>query len=153
MFTRFLKMCGRPFTTIIVKITNASFACEYFLKYLYNIDVIILVKPGKLQKVKQISGVYRLIVLLNMIDKVIETAICRHLSDTMEEYGLFFEGQIDNKVARSIELTIRIVIKAIYTVWQCGVMVSLLEFDIKGAFDTINYIRLLDTLRNKGFLI
>jgi hypothetical protein len=30
---------------------------------------------------------------------------------------------------------------------EYGVITSLLQLDIKGAFDTINYIRLLDTLR------
>ncbi len=109
-------MCGRPFATIIVKITNTSFVYEYFLKCLYNADIIVFAKPGKSQKAKQILGIYRLIVLLNTIGKIIKTAIYRYFSDIMEEYGLLSKGQIDNRVARSIELIIRIVIKAIYIV-------------------------------------
>ncbi len=61
-----------------------------------------------------------------MIDKVMEIAIYRCLSDIIEEYRLFLEEQMDNRVARSIELAIRIVIKAVYTTWQCNVMMSLL---------------------------
>ena len=37
--------------------------------------------------------------------------------------------------------------------WDQGAMASLLQLDIKGAFDTVNYTRLLDTLRSQGFPI
>lgn len=133
-------MYNRPLTTIIAKITNTSFVYEYFLKHLHNIDIIILAKPGKSQKAKQTLGAYRPIALLSIIGKVIETAICRRLSDMAEEYGLLPEGQMGNKVTKSTELTIRVVIKAIYTVWQCSTVVSLLQLDIKGAFNTVNHI-------------
>ncbi len=114
--TGFLKMCGRSLATIIAKITNISFVCEYFLKHLYNADVIILAKSGKSQKAKQTPGVYKLIILLSMIGKVIEITIYRRLSDMAEEYKLLFEGQMNNRVARSIELAIRVVIEVIYMV-------------------------------------
>ncbi len=91
LFIGFLKMYGRPLATIITKITNASFVYEYFLKCLYNVDVIILVKPGKSQKAKQTPEIYRPIALLNTIDKVMETAICKYLSDIIEEYRLLPE--------------------------------------------------------------
>ncbi len=119
-------MCDRSLTTIIVKITNASFVYEYFLKCLYNADIIILAKSGKSQKAKQTLRTYKPIALLSMIDKVIETAIYRHLSDMAEEYGLFPEGQMDNRVAKSIELAIRVVTEAIYIAWQHSMMMSLL---------------------------
>ncbi len=153
LFIGFLKIYDRPFTTIIVKITNTSFVCKYFPKHLYNTDVIILIKPGKSQKTKQTPGTYRPIALLSMIGKVMETAIYRRLSDMAKEYGLLLEGQMGNRIARSIELAIRVVIEAIYTAWQCGMVVSLLQLDIKGTFDTVNHIRLLDILKNKGFPI
>ncbi len=138
--TEFLKMCDRPLAIIIAKITNANFVYKYFPKCLCNVDVIILVKPSKLQKAKQTLGVYRPIVLLSTIDKVMKIAIYRHLSDAMKEYRLLPEGQMGNRVAKSTELAIRVVIEAIYTAWQCGMVMSLLQFDIKGVFDTVNHI-------------
>ncbi len=115
LFIGFLKIYGRFLVTIIVKITNISFIYKYFLKCLHNADIIIFIKSGKSQKTKQIPGIYRLIALLNIINKVIEIMIYKHLSDIMEEYGFFSEGQMDNRIARSIELAIRVVIEAIYT--------------------------------------
>ncbi len=52
--------------------------------------------------------------MLNMIGKVIETAIYRHFSDMVEEYGLLPEGQMGNRIIKSIELAIRVIIEAIY---------------------------------------
>ncbi len=91
--------------------------------------------------------------MLNTIDKVMETAIYRHLSNTVEEYGLLSERQMGNRVTKSIELVIKVVIKAIYTVWQHNMVASLLQFDIKRTFDIVNHIRFLDTLKNKEFPI
>jgi retron-type reverse transcriptase len=39
----------------------------------------------------------------------------------------------------------------VYTAWKHGATTSLLQLDIKGAFDTVNHIRLLDTLRQAGY--
>ncbi len=133
-------MYGRPLVTIIVKITNISFICEYFPKCLYSVDIIILTKPGKSQKTKQILRIYKSIVLLNTINKIMEIAIYRYLLDMAEEYRLLLKGQMGNRVARSIELTIRVVIKTVYMVWQYNAVMSLLQLDIKGAFDTVNHI-------------
>src|SRR5208337_621402 len=41
----------------------------------------------------------------------------------------------------------------VYTAWGHGAAASLLQLDIKGAFDAVNHTRLLDTLRGKGFPI
>ena len=43
------------------------------------------------------------------------------------------------------------VTKAVHTAWSRGAIATLLQLDIKGAFDRVNHIRLLDTLREKGF--
>ncbi len=65
---------------------------------------------------KQILGIYKLIILLNIINKIIETTIYRCFLDIIEKYRFFSEKQIDNKIIRLIELTIRIVIEMIYMI-------------------------------------
>ena len=56
-----------------------------------------------------------------------------------------------NRKECSIKLAIRVVTDAVFIVWANKVVASLLQLDIKGAFNTVNYIRLLDTLQEKGF--
>ena len=56
-----------------------------------------------------------------------------------------------NRKERSTELAIWVVTDAVFTAWANKAVASLLQLDIKGAFDTVNYIRLLDILQEKGF--
>ena len=56
-----------------------------------------------------------------------------------------------NRKECSTELAIRVVTNAVFIVWANKVVASLLQLDIKGAFNMVNYIRLLDILQEKGF--
>ena len=56
-----------------------------------------------------------------------------------------------NRKECSTELAIWVVTDAVFIVWANKVVASLLQLDIKGAFNIVNYIRLLDILREKGF--
>ena len=82
--------------------------------------------------------------------KAIETVIGTRLAKAAEEQHLLPEGQMGNRKNRNTELAIRMVTEAVYTAWKRHAVASLLQLDIKGAFDIVNYIRLLDTMRSKG---
>ena len=144
--TGFLKACGYPLAAILAEITNASFALEYYSKRFYAGGVVVRVKPGKMMAQKYTLGGWRLITLLSALGKVIETAIGKRIAEAVETHRLLPEGQMGNRKERSTELAIRVVTNAVFTVWANKVVASLLQLDIKGAFDTVNYIRLLDTL-------
>lgn len=149
--TGFLKACGPPLAEILTRLANASFALEYFPRRFRSAGVVVLRKPGKTIKQQQTPGGWRPIALLSTIGKVIETAIGRRIAEAAEEHRLLPDGQMGNRKERSTELAIRMVTDAVYTAWQYGAVASLLQLDIKGAFDTVNHIRLLDTLRKKGY--
>ena len=149
--TGFLKACGRPLAEILAKITNASFALEYYPRRFRAAGVVVLAKPGKTIAQKQTPGGWRPIALLSAVGKVIEAVIGRRIADAAEEHGLLPEGQMGNRRERSTELAIRMVTDSVYTAWLKKAITSLLQLDIKGAFDTVNHIRLLDTMRRKRF--
>jgi retron-type reverse transcriptase len=100
---------------------------------------------------KRTPGGWRPITLLSAVGKVIETAIGRRIADAAESHQLLPEGQMGNRRERSTELAIRMVTDTVYTAWLHQMITSLLQLDIKGAFDTVNHIRLLDTMRRKRF--
>jgi Reverse transcriptase (RNA-dependent DNA polymerase)/Endonuclease-reverse transcriptase len=147
----FLKACGRPLSTILAAITQASFDLEYFPKRFRSAGVVVLKKPGKTLRQQQTAGGWRPISLLSAIGKLIEGVIGSRIADAAESQGLLPEGQTGNRKGRSTELAIRLVTEAVRTAWSCGAVASLLQLDIKGAFDTVNHTRLLDTLRRQGF--
>ena len=131
--------------------TNANFVLEHYPRCFRHVDTIVLPKPGKSAKTLRTPGSYRPIALINSIGKVIEIAIIQKIAQIAEAYQLLLEGQIGNRPEKSTKLAIKMITEAIYTTWRHRATASLLQLDIKEAFDTVNHIKLLDTLRQKGF--
>ena len=113
--------------------------------------VVVLAKPGKTIAQKRTPGGWRPITLLSALGKVIETAIGRRITEAAEAYQLLPKGQMGNRKEWSTELAIWVVTDAVYTAWSGRAIASLLQLDIKGAFDIVNYTRLLDIMRRKNF--
>jgi hypothetical protein len=69
----------------------------------------------------------------------------------VEEYHLLPKTQMGGRKNRSIEIALELLIKQIRIIWTSKKHVAtLLSIDILGAFDIVNYIRLLEILRKKG---
>jgi Reverse transcriptase (RNA-dependent DNA polymerase)/Endonuclease-reverse transcriptase len=151
--TGFLRACGKPLAEIIATTANACLKLEYFPERFRCAEVVVLAKPGKTGKIVHTPGAYRPIALLSTIGKVIEKIMGDRIAAAAEKHNLLPQGQMGNRPGRSTELAIRMVTDAAYTAWKHGATTSLLQLDIKGAFDTVNHIRLLDTLRKAGFPI
>ena len=111
----------------------------------------VLQKPGKSAQVYQTVGGWRPISLLCTMGKAMEAVIGAWIAKAAEERHLLPEGQMGTCKNRGIEHAIRIVTEAVYTAWRHRAVTSLLQLDIKGAFDTVNHIRLLDMMRSKGY--
>ena len=90
---------------------------------------------------------YRPISLLNILGKAIETIVSCYITDTTEIHGLLPETQIGNRPYRSMELVVKLTIDATYIAWKHNTIISLLQLDIQGAFDTVNHMQLLFTLQ------
>jgi hypothetical protein len=147
----FLRACGKPLAKIIAAITAACLALEYFPRRFRCAEVVVLAKAGKTGKIVHTPGAYRPVALLCAIGKVMEKTMSERIAAAAERYNLLPEGQMGNRPGRSTELAIHMVTEAVYTAWKHGATMSLLQLDIKGAFDAVNHIRLLDTLRKAGF--
>ena len=147
----FLRACGKPLAEILATIVTACLTFEYFPQRFRCTEVVVLAKPGKTGKIKHTPGAYRPIALLSAIGKIIEKTMGDRIAAAAERYDLLPRGQMGNRPGRSTELAIRMVTDAVHTAWRHGATTSLLQLDIKGAFDTVNHIRLLDTLRKAGF--
>ena len=77
--------------------------------------------------------------------------MARRVAEAAEWNGLLPDEQMGNRANRSTELAVRLVVAQVQEAWRQGATASLLQLDISGAFDTVNHIRLLDTLRAYGF--
>ena len=89
--------------------------------------------------------------LLPTLAKVIESVIANKITQAAEVNGFLPDEQMGNRAHRSTELAVRLVTAQVQEAWRQKVVASLLQLDISGAFDTVNHIRLLATLREMNF--
>ena len=73
--------------------------------------------------------------------------ISQRITNRAEEYRLLPEGQMGNRRGILTELAVWMVVEAARAAWERDAVASLLQLDIKGAYDRVNYTRLLNTLR------
>jgi retron-type reverse transcriptase len=101
--------------------------------------VTVLPKPNKIIAQKATPGAWRLISLLNTVGKVVEAAFAQRITDVAKAKYLLSNGQMSNKRGWSTDLAIKMVIKAATEARKSGEIASLLQLDIKKAFDAINH--------------
>jgi hypothetical protein len=77
--------------------------------------------------------------LLNAVGKIIKTAFARLIINPAKAKQLLSDGQMGNKRDKLTDLAIRMVVKMATKVRRSGGIASLLQLDIKGAFDAIHY--------------
>src|SRR5207248_1361179 len=128
---------------------TASFKVRYFPSRFRHVNVVVLQKPKKPVQAYQTVGGWRPISLLCTMGKAMEAVMGMRIAKAVEEQRLLSEGQMGNREGRNTELAIRMVTETVYASWKRRAVTSLLQLDIKGAFNTVNHVRLLDTMRSK----
>jgi hypothetical protein len=109
----------------------------------------VLKKPGK--ENYQEPGAWRPIALPNTIGKAIEKAFARRLRDMAETKKMLPESQIGGQRRRGTKSALKLLTKQIHIVWGTEQnVVTLLSLNILGAFDTVDPIRLQNTLKVRG---
>jgi hypothetical protein len=149
----FLKACDKEgvLAKVLAKIVNACFTLGHFPRRFRAALVVVLRKPGKTVEQQKEAGAYRPISLLSAVGKVIETVLAERIAQAAEKHGILPEMQMGFRRGRSTEVAIRVVTDAVHTAWGSGACASLLQLDLKGAFDRVDWTWLLHTLRSQGF--
>ena len=93
---------------------------------------------------------YRLITLLECLDKVLEWIVARHLIFLAGKFNLIPPNQFGGRSNSSTHDAISTFISDVQTAWNSGKVTSALTFDIKGYFDFDNHDCLLYELRRKN---
>jgi hypothetical protein len=77
--------------------------------------------------------------LLNAVGKVIKTAFAQLIIDAAKAKQFLSNDQMGNKRDKSTDLAIRIMVKIATKARRNGGITSLLQLNIKGAFDTVHH--------------
>ncbi|KAJ5346168.1 hypothetical protein N7452_004172 [Penicillium brevicompactum] len=132
----------------ITGIFNASLNLGYHPKRWRNAKIVVLRKPGKPDY--SVPGAYRPISLLNTLGKLLEAVVARRLSYRAEKHGLLPDTQFGGRPGRTTEQALLVLSNAIDRAWYKHKVVTLVSFDLKGAFNGVQQASLNTCLRAKG---
>ncbi len=94
---------------------------------------------------------YKSIVLLNTLSKVLKFIIFEHLQNVVEVCNSILNIQMRVCKHKSIDTTLQLIIKKIYTVWNDTRrrVISLLSLNEKNAFNNVMHSRLLYNIKKR----
>ncbi|KAM3543691.1 hypothetical protein ARSEF1564_003451, partial [Beauveria bassiana] len=97
-----------------------------------------------------VAGSWRPISLLCTLGKVLESVIAERISYAVETYGLLPTNHFGGRKQRSAEQALVLLQEQIYVAWRGGRVLSLVSFDVKGAYNGVFKDRLLQRMRARG---
>jgi hypothetical protein len=107
--------------------------------------IIPLKKPGK--ENYTVAKAWRPISLLTILGKILESVIVERISHTVETYGLLPTNYFGAHKQQSAEQALILLQEQIYNAWQGRKIVSLVSFDVKGAYNGVCKERLVQRMR------
>ena len=110
--------------------------------------IIPLKKPSKQDYT--VAKAWRPISLLATLGKVLESVVAERISYAVETYGLLPTNHFGARKQRSAEQALILLQEQIYTAWRGRKIVSLVSFDVKGAYNGVCKERLLQRMRARG---
>jgi ribonuclease HI len=125
----------------IFQIFTASINLGHYPRQWKAAKIVVLRKPNKPDYA--IPGAYRPISLLNTLGKVLEAVVAKRLSFYAETYNLLPNTQFGGRPGRNTEQALLVLSNAIDRAWIRARVVTLVAFDLKGAFNGVNS-RVLD---------
>ena len=121
---------------LITRIFTSSINLGYHPTRWRRAKIVVLRKPGKPDY--SAPGAYRPISLLNTLGKLLEAVMARRLSYFAETHGLLPDTQYGGRPGRTTEQALLVLANAIDRAWYKQKVVTLVAFDLKGAFNGVN---------------
>ncbi|KAL0929378.1 uncharacterized protein CTRU02_215544 [Colletotrichum truncatum] len=110
--------------------------------------IIPLKKPNKDDYT--VAKAWRPISLLSTLGKVLESVMAERISHAVETHGLLPTSHFGARKQRSAEQALVLLQEYIYRAWRKRKVLSLVSFDVKGAYNGVYKERLLQRLKARG---
>jgi hypothetical protein len=110
--------------------------------------IIPLRKPDKGDYTE--AKAWRPISLLSTLGKIMEAVIAERISYAVETYGLLPANHFGARKRRSAEQALLLLQEQIYKAWRARKVLSLISFDVKGAYNGVCKERLLARMKARG---
>ncbi len=110
--------------------------------------IIPLKKPNK--ENYSMAKAWRPILLLSTLGKILEAVVAERISHAVETHGLLPTNHFGARKQRSAEQALMLLQEQIFAAWQGRRILSLVSFDVKGAYNGVYKERLIQRLRARG---
>ncbi|RFU26788.1 hypothetical protein B7463_g9554, partial [Scytalidium lignicola] len=120
----------------IVALYQKSFELGHVPTTWREAKIVVIRKPGKPDYT--IPKAYRPISLLQTIGKGLEKVIARRISEYLERNNLLPRTQFGARPRRSTEHALMLLIEKIHDAWRTRKVLSLVTFDVQGAYNGVN---------------
>ncbi|KAJ5111910.1 hypothetical protein NUU61_001540 [Penicillium alfredii] len=110
--------------------------------------IIPLRKPNK--EDYTIAKAWRPISLLATLGKILESVVAERISHAVETHGLLPTSHFGARKQRSAEQALLLLQEQIYTAWRGRRVLSLISFDVKGAYNGVCKERPLQRMKARG---
>jgi hypothetical protein len=136
---------------IITTIFAKSVELSHYPDQWKRARIIVLRKPGKPDYAA--PGAYQPISLLNTLGKILEAVMARRLLFWAKTWKLLPNTQFRGRPGCNTEQALLILLNEINQAWLWSKVITLVAFDLKGAFNGVNKLSLDACLRAKGIPI
>jgi hypothetical protein len=133
---------------IVTYIFTTSIELSYYPRQWKRALIVVLQKPGKPDY--SIPSAYRPISLLNTLGKLLEAVMAKRLSYYAETYGLLPDTQFGGRPGQTTEQALLVLTNAIDRAWLRSKVVTLIAFNLKGAFNGVSKTNLNARLHDQG---
>jgi hypothetical protein len=146
---RILKTLIEKLLSLLTSLFRACVERDYHSLCFREANIIVLKKSNKSNYTD--FKTYRLIALLNTIDKALESIIVRRINTLAEIHEMLFATQMRRRRKRICETTLKLFIEQIHTIWNMSrdKMITLLSMNVADAYDHVSRKRLIHNLRKK----
>lgn len=93
---------------------------------------------------------YRIVALLNCLGKIAEKLVAQRLASLCEDFHLLHKDQMGGRRQRSAQDAILALVHDVELGWAQEQVSTALFLDVKGAFDNVSKVRLLQTMQQMG---
>jgi hypothetical protein len=135
-------------SSTVTRIFTASISLGHYPQQWKAAKIVVLRKPGKPDYT--VPNAYRPISLLNTLGKLLKGVIARRLSFYAETYRLLPDTQFGGRPGRTTEQALLVLANSIDQAWLRTRVVTLIAFDVRGAFNGVSSSTLDARLLERG---
>jgi hypothetical protein len=120
----------------VLELYRASVRLQHLPVSWAEAKIVVIPKPGKPDYTA--PDAYRPISLLRTLSKGLEKVMARRISEYLERTNKLPRTQFGARPRRSSEQELTILVERIYAAWRQKKVLSLLTFDVQGAYNGVN---------------